>query len=288
MAASAALPTIFEDKTPHTFSNGGGQIVYEDSGETGNDKVILCLPGIGDIRQSYRFLAPKLRQAGYRVLVSELRASGDSKSAGFTDFRPEDSASDALAVLAAAGVSHATIVCNSFTGASSFYIAGTHADKVDAIICLGGIVRDQSADTYFRPISHLLFNSLWGASSWVGYWKSLFKKTPPSDLETQANAIFQNLKKDAGQIAALGKMVRATKNNCFAVASKITAPVLLVVGTADPDFANPLKEMEDVSKSLTSSRKVEIKSMEGLGHYCHVEAPEIVGEFILGFLKDLQ
>ena len=87
-------------------------------------------------------------------------------------------------------------------------------------------------------------------------------------IDMYVKAISQNMKQDPGQVSALGKMVRATKNNCFQQVTKITAPVLLVAGDKDPDFNSPKQEMEEVGKQLSNSKKVEIKIMEGLSHYC--------------------
>ncbi len=38
----------------------------------------MLVPGMGDLRAGYRFLAPALRAAGYRVACTDLRGHGDS------------------------------------------------------------------------------------------------------------------------------------------------------------------------------------------------------------------
>src|ERR1700749_4848991 len=53
----------------------GGQIAYE---ETGTGPLVVLAHGIGDRRQAYRFLAPMLAQAGYRVVSADLRGHGES------------------------------------------------------------------------------------------------------------------------------------------------------------------------------------------------------------------
>jgi alpha-beta hydrolase superfamily lysophospholipase len=45
---------------------------------SGNDPLVVLVPGMGDIRRAYRFLAPPLREAGYRVATIDLRGHGDS------------------------------------------------------------------------------------------------------------------------------------------------------------------------------------------------------------------
>ena len=53
----------------------GGRIAYD---VTGSGPLVVLSHGIGDRRQVYRFLAPKLAQAGYRVATADLRGHGES------------------------------------------------------------------------------------------------------------------------------------------------------------------------------------------------------------------
>ena len=53
-----------------------GQVAYEVIGSRG--QIVLCAPGIGDVRAQYRFLAPALVDAGYRVVLMDLRGLGES------------------------------------------------------------------------------------------------------------------------------------------------------------------------------------------------------------------
>jgi pimeloyl-ACP methyl ester carboxylesterase len=58
----------------------GGRIAYD---VTGTGPLVVLSHGIGDRRQAYRFLAPELAQAGYRVISADLRGHGES-SMGWT------------------------------------------------------------------------------------------------------------------------------------------------------------------------------------------------------------
>src|SRR5258708_8045411 len=60
----------------------GGRLAYDD---TGTGPLVVCLPGLGDLRASYRFLAPRLVAAGYRVVPMDLRGLGES-STGWPDY----------------------------------------------------------------------------------------------------------------------------------------------------------------------------------------------------------
>ena len=45
---------------------------------TGAGPLVICLPGLGDLRSVYRFLAPALAEVGFRVATMDLRGHGES------------------------------------------------------------------------------------------------------------------------------------------------------------------------------------------------------------------
>jgi alpha-beta hydrolase superfamily lysophospholipase len=52
------------------------------NGVTGHGPLVVLSHGIADHRQVYRFPAPELSQAGYRVADTDLRGHGDPAWAG--------------------------------------------------------------------------------------------------------------------------------------------------------------------------------------------------------------
>ena len=61
---------------------GGNTVAYEVTGE---GPLVVLAHGIGDSRHSYRFIAPALAAAGYRVANVDIRGCGDS-SLGWDDY----------------------------------------------------------------------------------------------------------------------------------------------------------------------------------------------------------
>src|ERR1017187_5804403 len=76
-----------------------GRIGYDVSGA---GPLIVLVPGMGDLRAAYRFLAPALRAAGYRVACTDLRGHGDSDS-GFSSYGDAETAGDLIALIEALG-----------------------------------------------------------------------------------------------------------------------------------------------------------------------------------------
>lgn len=76
----------------------------------------------------------------------------------------------------------------------------------------------------------------------------------------------------------------ASKASCEARIPEVKAPVLVVMGTKDPDFPDPAAEAK-----LTAERlRGRVELVEGAGHYPHAELPEQVGPAIVAFLRCAQ
>src|ERR1700693_4817995 len=72
-----------------------GRIGYEVGG---NGPLVVLVPGMGDLRSAYRFLAPTLRDAGYRVACPDLRGHGDSDTS-FASYGDVETAGDITALI---------------------------------------------------------------------------------------------------------------------------------------------------------------------------------------------
>ena len=60
------------------FERPEGTIAYDDS--QGDGQLVIMLPGMGALRSEYRFLAPAVIEAGYRVVTADLRGQGESST----------------------------------------------------------------------------------------------------------------------------------------------------------------------------------------------------------------
>ena len=104
----------------------GGTIAVET---TGTGPLVLCVPGMGESRASFRHLAPGLVDAGYRAATMDLRGHGDSTT-GFDAYDDPAAAGDVLAVIDALGGGPAAIVGNSMGAAAAGLAAAARPDAV--------------------------------------------------------------------------------------------------------------------------------------------------------------
>ncbi len=106
-----------------------GRIAYDVSG-TG--PLLVLVPGMGDLRGGYRFLAPALRGAGYRVACADLRGHGDS-DATFTAYGDQETAGDTIALIEELG-EPAVVIGNSM-GAGPATLAAAERPSLSAGSC---------------------------------------------------------------------------------------------------------------------------------------------------------
>ena len=83
MLANMKANPATTDRNTSYLTRPEGRIGYDIGGD---GPLVLLVPGMGDLRAAYRFLAPALREAGYRVACTDLRGHGDSDST-FTSLR---------------------------------------------------------------------------------------------------------------------------------------------------------------------------------------------------------
>lgn len=257
-----------------------GRIAYDDSG--GNGSLIVAIPGMGDVRQQYRFLRPRLVGAGYRVVTMDVRGHGES-SANWPDYSARAVGSDALALIRQLGAGKAVILGNSFAAGAALWAAHEQPDVVQGIGMLGPILRDLPFDRLTQVMVSIGFAGPWCTWFWMTYWESLFPLTKLADHLAYRDRLAANLK-EAGRMDALRTMVALSKSDTEALVGKVSVPVLVVMGSRDPDFNDPVAE----AAWLAGKTKAQVALVHGAGHYAHVEVPDQVASEIERFLDRLR
>src|SRR5579863_6699796 len=115
----------------------GGRIAYDVTGE---GPLIVLAHGIGDRRQSYRFMVPELVRAGFRVAAADLRGHGDSSMGDWKSISRTDVAGDLVALVRHLG-GPAVIVGQSLSGGAATIAAASAPDVVAGIVEIGPFTR---------------------------------------------------------------------------------------------------------------------------------------------------
>src|SRR3982751_5235471 len=128
-----------EDIMTEYLTIDGGTLAYDVTGE---GPLVVLAHGLGDSRHSYRFVAPGLVAAGYRVANVDIRGCGDS-SLGWDGYSRTDIAGDLVAVVRHLG-GPAVIIGQSIAGGAATIAAATAPDVITGVIELAPFTRKQS------------------------------------------------------------------------------------------------------------------------------------------------
>lgn len=90
--SSATTNPVSPVQAPSYLDRSEGRVAYEVAGD---GPLVVLVPGMGDLRSAYRFLAPALLDAGYRVAATDLRGHGDSDTS-FGSYGDAETAGDIM------------------------------------------------------------------------------------------------------------------------------------------------------------------------------------------------
>ena len=265
----------------------GGRIAYD---VTGSGPLVVLSHGMGDTRTAYRFLAPRLVAAGYRVAVPDLRGLGES-SVGFPAYSRTETAKDLVALIRHVG-GPVVIVGHSYSGGAATIAAATEPELVRAVVEIDAFTRAQKLNFpglirnghHRRGLILLLASGALGSADLlVRYLHRAYPKVKPADWDQQIAAIRANLA-EPGRMKVLQAMGRSAPKDAGAALPGVRCPALIVNGWLDPDWADPKAEADGIAAAMRPSLAT-VVMVDGAGHYPHVQYPDRLAEIILPFLQ---
>ena len=272
--ATAAAP---QDAVRH-LDRGTGRVAYDVQGPDGAPLVVLA-PGMGDLRQVFRFNVKPLLAAGYRVATMDLRGQGDSDTT-FDRFEDFAAAGDLIALIEHLG-GPALLYANSMSSAASVIVAGRRPDLVAGLVLTGAFIRNQPSSKVLELLMKAALARPWGPSVWLSYYAGLYKTRKPADFAEYKRVLRANMKR-AGHWAVFQTLVsQLTHADVEPYADQVRAPSLVVMGTKDPDFKDPSGEARFVAERLHG----EVLLVDGAGHYPMAEFPEVVNPRVAEFAR---
>ena len=261
------------------FQRPEGMLAYDNYG--GSGELALMLPGIAALRSEYRYLAPELSRTGYRAVTADLRGQGES-SVPWESYDVPAVGRDILDLIDHLGSDPVHLIGTSFAAAPAVWAAVERPESVRSLTLIGASVRDGKVNPIMKAIIWLMFNNPWRARTWVMYYRTIYPTRKPADFEDYLQQLAQNLSQP-GRFSAAAAMATTPRQPCTERLKKVKAPTLVIMGTKDPDFPDPVAEGKFIAQQ-TGGR---LEMIEGAGHYPQTEMPEVTAPLVLDFLKQL-
>jgi pimeloyl-ACP methyl ester carboxylesterase len=244
----------------------------------GEGPLVVLVPGMGDLRSTYRFLAPRLREAGYRVASADLRGHGDS-DATFKSYGDAETAGDVAALVEQLG-GPAVLVGNSMGAAAAVLVAAGRPDLVSALVLIGPGLRPPQLGLAMRLFVRVWLRRPWTATMWKAYLPRGYAGRRPADYDNYTREVLAALGRP-GHKTALSRTSRLSHAEVETRLGQVRrVRALVLMGEKDPDFADPAKEAGWIGPSL----QAEVVMVPDAGHYPQSQQPDVVTEAITSFL----
>ncbi|MEL0283149.1 MAG: alpha/beta hydrolase [Ilumatobacter sp.] len=281
-------------------ADGVGIAVHEWGSES--DPVLMLVHGGADFARTYDVLAPKLAAAGWRVVAWDQRGHGDSDHAHLYSFDAD--LRDAATVFdRVAGRSRVAVVGHSKGGAIMTALADAHPFRFGAFVNLDGI-------PYRRPGPDVPEHQRAGAlgtelASWLAHRRRTAggQRRPGTIAELAARRGMMNPRLPAEWLEYLvtvggrhdsdgwrWKLDPSMRLGGFGPwrpewalfrLAGLAVPFLgVLVGAEEPMGWGT--RPEHVSQYLP--RRSRLEFFEDLGHFVHIEQPDMISELIVDFL----
>ncbi len=261
---------------PHMLQRPEGRIAYDVAG---NGPLAVCIPGMGELRGSFRFTTPALVNAGLRVATLDLRGHGDS-DATFSAHDDVAAGSDALALIEHLG-GPAVILGNSMGAGAAVWAAAERPELVAGVALIGPFVRNARINPLMRLLFRAAMSGPWATRAWLAYLPKLYPARKPADFTQHVARIRESMRRP-GHAEAFVATTRTSHAPAAKRLSRVAGrPTLVVMGTKDPDFADAPAEAEWIRDQLDA----ELLLVQDAGHYPHVEFPDVVNPALARFCQ---
>lgn len=261
----------------------------------GDGPLVVLSHGMGTWRQDFRHLVGPLVDAGYRVVNVDMRGHGESSlgwpsATGKAAISRTDVALDLLGVIRHFG-GPAVIVGHSLSGGSATIAAAEAPELVSAIVEINPFTLTQGIDfgalwsirRYRRGLLQLVGTQLLKSPRlWFRYLSGVAYPTRPADHDEYLAQLSDQLRQP-GRWAEFMKTGKTTPADAQARTAGVRCPVLVIMGTEDPDFARPDEEGRRIVAALSPGLG-RLALVDKGGHYPHAQFPAEVAALVVPFL----
>jgi len=263
--------------TTRYLDRGTARVAFEVRGD---GPLVVCVPGMGELRSAYRFSVPVLVAAGFRVATLDLRGHGESDDA-FDAFDDVALAGDILALIGHLG-GPALVIGNSMAAGSAVIAAADDPSAVAGLALLAPFVRNPPGGALMGAVMRGLLLKPWGPAVWGAYYRGLFPGRRPDDFPEHSREMAASFR-SGSHWRSFQRTARTSHAPAEARLGEVRAPVLVVMGERDRDWKDATAEARFVAEALGG----EMMLVPGGGHYPMAEYPELVNPRLTAFARQV-
>jgi pimeloyl-ACP methyl ester carboxylesterase len=280
--------------TPHDRFVESNRLRHHLLEWSGRGPVVLLLHGFLEHAHAWDLVAPRLADAGFRVLALDWRGHGDSEwigNGGYYHF--PDYAADLAGIVRALG-GRAALVGHSMGAGGAALYTGTEPSAVSALVCVDALgPPDMDPDDVPRRYA-----------AWVADLEKTAARERPrvtladatarlrerfprfSDAVAAHMALHGTRAEDGARAWKFDPLHQTTSPTPYYVRQarpfwrRIACPVLYVAGAESP-YRLPADDEAERVAALRATTVV----LPGVAHHPHLEAPERLAEILITFLR---
>jgi pimeloyl-ACP methyl ester carboxylesterase len=188
---------------------------------------------------------------------------------------------DILALIDQFDAGPAHLITISFSSGAAIWAAVERPQAVRSLVLSGPFVRDAKVNPLMQGIFWLMLNNPWRVQTWRMFYRSLYPTRKPADFDEYLTQLAANLA-EPGRFDAAKQLSQSSRKPSEERLGRVQAPVLVVMGTKDPDFPDPVGEANFIVQQTNGK----LALIEGAGHYPQTEMPDKTTPVILEFLRE--
>jgi pimeloyl-ACP methyl ester carboxylesterase len=189
------------------------------------------------------------------------------------------SGQDILALIEHLDAGPAHVIGTSFSPGAAVWAAAEQPEAIRSLVLIGPFVRDPQTSWFQNLAVTVLMNGPWKVQGWGMFYKTIYPTQQPDDFEAYPADLKASLK-EPGRFEALKAMAYTPRIASEERLDQVQAPALVVMGTLDPDWPDPVAEAQFITDALSAEQVL----IEGAGHYPQTEMPEQTAPAIIDFL----
>jgi pimeloyl-ACP methyl ester carboxylesterase len=254
---------------------------------TGEGRPVVLLHGFPDSGRLWRHQVPALAEAGFRVIVPDLRGYGRSDKPSVVEaYAMQALAGDVLAVMNDAGVERAHLVGHDWGAALAWGLAALAEQRVDHLVALSvghpATMRMGGLEQHEKSWYMLLFQFVGIAEEWLSAngWANFRAWSRHPD----ADAVVAELKANRSLTPALNYYRANLPPEAWLRPGRELPPINMpTMGVwSSGDIALTERQMTDSALNVAGSWRYE--RLDGPGHWMQLEVPDAVNRLLIDFL----